>query len=158
VNQQTSLQAASPSFELARLGQLIGIGREVVQGLSALLLGAAAAALLMGLIASFRARRYELAVFRMLGASPAQLLGGVLLEGWQIATVGAAVGLVLGHSFIAALSTWLVANHKPGLDPLAFRAEEWWLVALSWAVGLIAAAWPAWRAYRLDVGETLARG
>jgi putative ABC transport system permease protein len=94
----------------------------------------------------------------MLGASPAQLLGGVLLEGWQIATVGAAVGLVLGHSFIAALSTWLVANHKPGLDPLAFRAEEWWLVALSWAVGLIAAAWPAWRAYRLDVGETLARG
>jgi ABC-type antimicrobial peptide transport system permease subunit len=39
-----------------------------------------------------------------------------------------------------------------------WRAEELWVVALALGAGIIAAALPAWRAYRLDVAAILSEG
>src|SRR4029453_2220394 len=64
----------------------------------------------------------------------------------------------IAHLAAAAIGLWL-----PQAAPLAsaarqFMPEEWAVVALALAAGIIAAMWPAWRAYRLDVAATLAEG
>lgn len=156
INGQTALMAASPPMEIARLTQLMGVGQEVLQGFALLLFVAAGGALLAGLLANLRHRRYELAIFRMLGASRWQLWAGVMIEAWLLATLGAVVGLLLGHGFVGGLGWWLELNHQPTVDGTRFMAWEGWLVLLAWGMAWLAAAWPAWRASRLDVAQILA--
>ncbi len=156
INSQTALMAASPPLEIAHLTQLMGVGKEVLQGFAWLLFVAAGGALLAGLLANLRHRRYELAIFRMLGASRGQLWAGVMIEAWLLATLGAVVGLLLGHGWVEGLGWWLARHQQPAIDGTQFMAWEGWLVVLAWIIAWLAAAWPAWRASRLDVAQILA--
>ncbi|MBF0463313.1 MAG: ABC transporter permease [Magnetococcales bacterium] len=156
INAQTALMAASPPLEIARLTQLMGVGQEVLQGFAWLLFVAAGGALLAGLLANLRHRRYELAIFRLLGASRGQLWAGVMIEAWLLATLGAVAGLLLGHGWVYGLGWWLAMQQQPVLDGTRFMAWEGWLVVLAWGIAWLAAAWPAWRASRLDVARVLA--
>jgi putative ABC transport system permease protein len=72
--------------------------------------------------------------------------------------LGALLGLALGHAFASALGIWLEAAQQPPVSGLAFRGEELGVLAVALAVGLLAAAIPAWRAYRTDVARVLAQG
>jgi putative ABC transport system permease protein len=102
--------------------------------------------------------RYDLAVMRTLGASPARLFGLLLFEGTLLALFGAALGLLLGHLFASALGAWLEAAQQPAVSGLAFRVEEAWVFLAATGVGVLAALIPAWRAYRTDVSRVLAQG
>jgi len=158
INAETSLQAASPAFEMARLMTLLGTGRDALAALAGVLLLAAGAALVAGLMAALSARRYELAVMRMLGASRGVLFAGVLIEAALIGLSGALAGLLLGHGFLAALGTWLSVAGQPVVLPWHFAPLEFWLPPLALAAALLAGLWPAWQAARSDVAAVLARG
>lgn len=158
INSQSSLMAGSPPMEIARLMRLVGVGREALQGFAMLLFLAAGGTLLAGLLANLRVRRYELAVFRMLGARPRTLWAGVMVEAWLLATLGWLVGVVWGHGFVHLLGVWLTVNQQPSVSGLIWVTEEWWLLGLGCGVSWLAAAWPAWRASHLDVSRVLAEG
>jgi putative ABC transport system permease protein len=158
IDKETELVAASPAFETARLLTVFAAGVDLIRVFAWLLVASSTLMLFVALAQALDERRYDLAVMRTLGASRAQVATVLLTESLILAAVGALLGLVLAHAAAAAIPLWL-----PQAAPLAAAArhairEEWAIVALALAAGIIAALWPAWRAYRLDVAATLAEG
>jgi putative ABC transport system permease protein len=158
VNSSSTLQAASPAFESARLFRMIGVGVEVLRAFALVLLAAAGLSIFIALYNAMEERRYDLAIMRMLGASPGKLMRLVLLEAVALALVGAALGLVLGHLAAEVVGAMLAAEQQGRITGATWLGTELWLVALAAGVGLVAGLVPAWRAYRTDIAHTLAQG
>lgn len=158
VNATSALQAASPAYESARLFRMLGVGLDVLRAFALVLVAAAGLSIFIALYNAMEERRYDLAVMRMLGASPGKLMRLVLLEALVLALAGALVGLALGHLLTEVVGAMLVAAQQPPVSGAAWQASELWLVALAAGVGLLAGLVPAWRAYRTDIATTLAQG
>jgi putative ABC transport system permease protein len=158
INAQSELQAGSPAYETARLFRIIGVGVEALRAFALVLILAAGLSVFIALYTALEERRYDLAVMRTLGASPARLFGLLLAEGLVLALAGAVLGVAIGHLLTAALGVWLESQQQHPVTGLAFRLEELWVLVVALGVGLAASLIPAWRAYRTDVSRTLAQG
>ena len=158
INARTSMQAASPAFEAARLFSVFGFGIEVLRGFALVMILAAALGIFVALYRAMDERQYDVAIMRMLGASRARVCGALLLESLLLAMGGAVLGLLLGHVAVSAIP--LIVPEAAALSGAALRVlpQEAWIVALASASGILAALIPAWRAYRLDVASVLAKG
>lgn len=155
VNAQDGLQAAAPALETARLLRMVGVGTEVLRGFGAVLLLAAALSVFVALLHAVRERQGDLAMLRMLGAPAWRVAALVSLEGLWLALLASLLGLALGHGLTALLG-WVLASQQ------SLRISgSWWstwealVPALALLLALASAAWPAWRAYKLDVTELL---
>ena len=158
INAQSELQAASPAYETARLFRIVGVGVEALRAFALVLMLAAGLSVFIALYTALEERRYDLAVMRALGASPGRLFGLLLFEGLLLALAGALLGVLLGHAFTAVLGAWLESQQQYRLTALDFRPGELAVLGAAIGIGVIAAALPAWRAYRTDVSRTLAQG
>jgi len=158
VNATSSLQAASPAYESARLFRMIGVGVDLLRALGAILMLAAGLSVFIALWNALEERRYDLAVMRMLGATPGRLMRLMLLEGCALAFAGGIAGIALGHVLTEALGVALRQTQQTAVTGWAWNWNEAWLLAASLAVGAIAALVPALRAYRSDVAPVLAEG
>jgi len=158
INSQSALQAASPAYETARLFRIVGVGVEALRAFAVMLIFAAALSVFIALYTALEERRYDLAVMRVLGASPARLAGLLIVEGAVLAVLGALIGILLGHAMTSALGVWFAAQQQYPVTGLAFRPQELWLPVVALTVGVAAALLPAWRAYRTDVSQILAKG
>ena len=158
VNASSSLQAASPAYESARLFRMIGVGVDVLRVFGLVLVLVAGLSVFIALLNALEERRYDLAVMRMLGASREKLLGLMILEGAVLSLVGGVAGIALGHVFAAALGMALRAAQQTSITGWTWRPEELWLLVLAVGVGIAAALLPAIRAYRTDVAPVLAEG
>jgi putative ABC transport system permease protein len=158
INQNSAMQAASPAFETARLFTIIGVGVDVLRGFALVLILAAGLSVFIALYNALSERRYDLAVMRTLGASPAKLMSLMLFEGLLLALIGAVLGIALGHVLTGLLGHALTQAKQVSVTGMAWVNAEWWLLVLALVVGVVAALLPAWRAYRTDVAATLARG
>jgi putative ABC transport system permease protein len=158
INSQSELQAASPAYETARLFRIVGVGVEALRAFALILILAAGLSVFISLYTALEERRYDLAVMRTLGASPARLFGLLMAEGVVLVLLGVALGLLLGHGLASALGAWLESEQYHPVTGMQWRLEELWLIGVALAVGVAAALLPAWRAYRTDVSRTLAQG
>ena len=158
INQNSEMQAASPAYETARLFSVIGVGVDVLRGFALVLILSAGLSLFIALYNALAERRYDLALMRTLGASPAKLMALMLFEGVLLAGLGALLGLALGHALTEVLGHALKAAQQVSVTGRVWVAEELWLIGIALAVGVVAALLPAWRAYRTDIAHTLARG
>jgi len=158
INQNSEMQSASPAYETARLFTIIGVGVDVLRGFALVLIFTAGLSVFIALYNALSERRYDLAVMRALGASPAKLMWLLLFEGILLATLGALLGVGLGHLMTEALGFALVQARQVGVSGMTWVNDELWVVALALGVGVIAALLPAWRASRTDIAGTLARG
>lgn len=158
INDETSLQAASPAYESARLFTIFGFGTDIIKGFALLLIVASCLGIFIALIQAMDARQYDIAVMRTLGAGRRRVFALMLLESLVLAGTGTVLGLLLGHAMLAAIGAWL-----PAAAPLAEGARHWFpeelvVILIALGGGILAALVPAWRAYRLDVAATLSKG
>ena len=158
INSASTLQAALPAYESARLFSMIGVGVEVLRAFGLVLVLVAALSVFIALTNALEDRRYDLAVMRMLGVSRARLLGLLMTEALLLSAAGALAGLALGHLFTELLGAALAGARQGRVTGALWLAEEFWLVALALCAGVLAALIPAWRAYRSDVAPALAEG
>ena len=158
VNNNSDMQAASPAYETARLFSIIGVGIDVLRGFALVLVFSAALSVFIALYNALEERRYDLAIMRTLGASPAQLMALLMGEGMLLAGVGGVCGIALGHAFAEITGMAMRAAQQGSITGLMWLPEEFIVLALAVAVGALAALVPAWRAYRTDIAGTLARG
>jgi len=155
VNAQDGLQSAAPALETARLMRLVGAGTEVLRGFGIVLLAAAGLSVWVALLHAVRARQGDLAMLRMLGAPASRVAALVALEALLLAGLATLLGLAAGHGLVALLERLLAERQSLRLGHLGFSEAEWLVPLLAGALALLAAAWPAWRAYRLDVTTLL---
>lgn len=156
VNSSTEMQAAAPALEISRMLHLLGLGTDVLRGFAAVLLLTAALSVFIALWSAVRERRADLALLRMLGASPAKVAVLLLSEALWLGLLASVLGLALGQGFAAVLgwflqfdtTAWLVAG-------LVWPATLAWVPALALVVSLGAALLPALGAYRVSVLELL---
>src|SRR5690606_19643594 len=73
INSRSALQAASPTFEISRLFELLGVGVSFVQGLAFVIIIIAGLSIFIAMYNSLKERKYDLAVMRTLGASRLQV-------------------------------------------------------------------------------------
>ena len=94
-------------------------------------------------------RRHELGLLRAVGMTRRQLRSSVRWESVIIALLGTFLGLIIGVVFVWAM---VKALHDQGIEKFALApAQLVLIVVLAAFFGVVAAAWPARRAARLDV-------
>ena len=155
VNQATELQVAAPAIEITRLFRMLGVGTQVLQAFAAVLLAVAALSLWMSLTQALRERRSDLAMLRMLGASPGQLLGLLLVETLILSFCGWLLGMGLGHLLTTVIGYLLALERSLVISGAIWMIEELWLLAGVLVLSLLAVAWPLRQVYRLDVLKQL---
>jgi putative ABC transport system permease protein len=155
VNAQPGLQSAAPALETARLMRMVGAGTEVLRGFGIVLLAAAGLSVWVALLHAVRARQGDLAMLRMLGAPARRVATLVALEALLLAALATVLGLAAGHALVALLEQLLAERQSLRLGALGFSEAEWLVPLLAAGLALLSAAWPAWRAYRLDVTTLL---
>jgi putative ABC transport system permease protein len=155
INSQTNYQAAAPSIEAARLFSTLGFGLDAVRAFAGILIASAGLGMLIALTTRLRERRRELAMLRLLGATPRQLFAIVVIEAMLLAGLGAILGLAFGHAAGWAMGAFLPPGDAMTAMDLHARAAEWMIPALAFGVGLVAAMLPAFAAYRTDVASAL---
>lgn len=156
VNAQSSLQAASPAFETARLFSILGVGVDILMSFAYVLIAISALSIFIALYNSLKDRRYDLAIMRSMGATRSKLLVTVLLEGGMLTLAGSLLGLALGHGVVVVLSGFLAEIQKAGMSGLVFYGEEWIILIGSMVLGIVCSIIPAVQAYRTDISTVLA--
>ncbi|MCB2017520.1 MAG: ABC transporter permease, partial [Hydrogenophaga sp.] len=155
INQRTGLQAAAPAVEVTRLLSMVGVGTRVLQGLGTVWLGVAGLSVLVGLWSALRERRHDLAMLRMLGASPAKVGALLLCEALWLALLASVLGLLLAHGLTAIIGVGLAAQQSLSVSGWQWVAAEAWVPVLAVGVALVAALVPVLGAYRMDVTPLL---
>jgi putative ABC transport system permease protein len=156
VNSQSSLQAASPAFETARLFSILGVGVDILMGFAYVLIVISGLSIFIALYNSLKERRYDLAIMRSMGASRTKLFVSILLEGGVLTMLGSLIGLLMGHGVLVLLSGMVEETQKAGINGFIFYPEEWIILGGSLLLGLICAVIPAIQAYRTDISKVLA--
>ncbi len=157
INSGTSMQAASPAFEMSRLFELLGVGISLLQGLAIALVVIAGLSIFIALYNSLKERKYDLAILRTLGASRGQLVGLVFLEGISLTTLGAILGIGFGHGFLALVVALTSQEVVSLVDPWVFLPEEGLIFAYALAVGIVASLIPAWSTYQTSIAKQLTK-
>jgi len=155
VNTTTEMQAAAPAVEVTRLLRMVGVGTDVLRGFGAVLLLTAGLSVFIALWNAVRERRADLAMLRMLGASPAKVAGLVLCEALLLALVATVLGLAAGHLLTAVAGHWMQTERSLPITGWLWLPAEGWVPTLGVGVALLAALLPALGAYRLDVTTLL---
>lgn len=159
INDTTNLVAASPSYVMARLMQTTGLGRDAIAAAGYVFLALATFMILSVLSAGLRERVHDLALFRVLGASPSKIMAVVLCESVLMAFAGSAIGVVLGHGIAYSISMAFPALHSILLPAslLVPAAESFLFLGLGTITGLVAGLLPCFLVRRADIANILAQ-
>lgn len=155
VNQSTSMQAAAPAVEITRLLNMVGVGTQVLRVLAGALVVVAGLSVFIALWSAVRERRADLAMLRMLGASPVRVAALLLCEALWLAALACALGLLAAHALTAVAGEVLMARHSLAISGWQWVPGETWVPVLAFGVAVVAALLPAIHAYRIDVTQLL---
>ena len=157
VNASSALQAASPALEISRLFNLMGVGITALKGFALVMILSAALGIFVGLMNALDERRADLALLRLLGASPATVFLTIVAQGAALGFAGVILGLLMGHAGAEWIGASLEKTHRMALTGFTLIREELWIVFGALALAIVAGLFPAWRAYRDAVPELLNR-
>ncbi|MBK7341617.1 MAG: ABC transporter permease [Saprospiraceae bacterium] len=155
INDNTDLMAASPAMEMNRLYLLLGAGTDLLHMLAWIILVVSGLSIFVSMYSSLQARRYELALMRVMGSTPGGLFRLIIQEGFLLALGGGILGLFLAHAGIWAAGNFLEKEWHYAFDAWIFLPEEGWLFLGVLLFGILAALIPAWQSRKVDIAQTL---
>lgn len=155
INENTDMQAATPAIEVNRLYSMMGVGIDALQLLALAIIFVSALSIFISLYSSLKERKYELALMRVMGASPLKIFFLIILEGLILAILGYLLGLIISHVGMEVLANYMKDSYRYSFSGKVFLTEEWYLLIGALVIGLVAAIIPAVQASRTDISETL---
>jgi putative ABC transport system permease protein len=156
INQNTSMQAATPAIEMNRLYSLIGVGVDTLRNLALLIALVSGISIFISLYNTLRERKYELALMRVSGAPPLKLFSLILMEGLILAALGSLIGLCLGHLALEGFDQMASERYNYSFTGFKFLKAELYIFVSSLIIGIVAAIVPAVIAYKTEIHKTLA--
>lgn len=157
VNKSSSMQSASPAFEVARLTNFMGVGSSTLKSFGWYLIALSGFGIFVALYNAMSERKYDLALMRSFGASKQKLFTLVITEGLIISVIGALLGLLLGHLLVDIAALWLAEEKHISITGKMFLTEEIYLLIASLIIGIIASILPAIKVYKIDIFKTLVK-
>lgn len=160
LNQEGNILAAVPSYEIAKLSKNFGIGERLVFMLFFAFMGIAVLMIFSNLSSNLVTRQYDLAVMRVLGASPLIIFSIVLFEGILIGFLGALGGVFMGHliAYMAVINIPSLEAMTIPKDILKPQIQDLYFLGLGLLSGCFAALLPAYKSLRIDIAALLAKG
>ncbi|KQC30358.1 ABC transporter permease [Flagellimonas eckloniae] len=158
INENTSMQAALPGFEIQRLMGLLGSGVQTINGIALAILLVSALSIFISLLKTIRERKQELALLRTYGLSTGQLLRLALLEGLFLAFIGFVLGWFLGRLGIWGVSLYLKASYGYALKIKVPEPVELFLLGLILILATLATLLASRSIFKLNVAKTLSDG
>lgn len=151
VNTTTTMQAASPALEISRLLSMLGVGADVLRAFAGVLLLTAGLSVFIALLNAVRERQADLALLRMLGASPVKIAALLLGEALWLGVISAAIGLAGGQALALLVGWMLQLDHSLLIGAWVWPFELLGVPALACGISLAAAVVPTVGAYRVSV-------
>ncbi len=158
INQNTTMQAALPAYEINRLFGMMGVGFDALSVLAVVIVIVSGISLFINLYNTIRERKYELALLRTYGASPFQLLMLVMGEGFMLSISGFFMGIIFSRIGMLFLGSFVAKSYRYSLRPDLFTTQEILLLIFVIGIGIMASIIPAIRVFRIDISRTLTEG
>ena len=148
------LLAVLPGVALQELWAVIGTAERALAAVAFMVVVTAIVGLVATILATLEQRRREIAILRSLGARPLVVSALLVAESGLVTLAGLVLGVLLTTVAVPLAAPWLRAQY--GLDlPVGLSARDVAVLGAILAGGLLAALLPAWRAYRMSLGEGL---
>lgn len=147
------LLAVMPGVALQELWQIVGIAETALIAVSGMVVVTALLGLMAMIFASLNERRREMAIWRAMGASPATILGLLVLEAMLMAAIGAGLGIALLYGALAVARPYIDAAFGLWLPIDPPTSQEALVLLGVVAAAAIASLLPALRAYRLSLAD-----
>lgn len=154
VNQSTNLQSASPAIESSRLFALMGVGMDSLALLAYAIIIIAGLSVFISLYNALKVRKFDLAIMRTMGASKIKLFSLLIFEGLIITLTGGIIGLLLGHAVLFYISE-STSESADFIEAFALHKQELVILFASCVIGILAALFPAIKAYNTTIASTL---
>ncbi len=148
INDNTTMQAASPAFETHRLFSLAGAGISALRWLAWIIIVISGLNLFIHLSNTLNQGIHEIALIRSLGASRLKVMALLMLQGLWLSLAGWLAGIIFSKVIMALIPD------PGGLQVgtiAAVTGHDLLLLAYAAAAGLLSSLIPAIRAYRSDV-------
>ena len=155
INENTSMQAALPGYEVQRLMGLLGSGVQTINGIALAILLVSGLSIFISLLKTIRERKQELALLRTYGLGTRQLLGLALLEGLFLALFGFILGWIMGRLGLWVLSQYTQASYGYALQLFGPQLNELILFGLIIALAIVATLLASRSIFKLNVAKTL---
>lgn len=155
INQSDRQQLVIPNEVLPRLFDIISWVDHVLLAIAGTLTILSAFFLLFSLISALSARRRDLALLRLIGASRKTVMGLLLAEGIFISFWGSLLGLGLGHILVALSANLIKVKTGATFTAMHFSQADLFVIPGGILLGLLAALVPGIQAYRLGILNNL---
>lgn len=156
INQNTTLQTATPAIEINRLFALLGVGLDTLKWIALVIIIVSGLSVFVSLYNSLKERKYEMALMLSMGATRIRLFLLLLLEGLMISIIGYAAGVLLSRLGLWVMAENVEKNFHYDFNVLSLLPEEMYLMLGALVIGLLAAALPSLGIYRINISRTLA--
>ncbi|WP_028298124.1 ABC transporter permease [Olivibacter sitiensis] len=155
VSDNTDMQAVSPSLEITKLLQIVGIGTTAIQGIAIGIIAIAIISVIISLYNRVNERMYELALARVMGGSRYQVGFLVLAEGVVLTLLG-----LFGGLLISRLAFWVLTHYSGNRLVLNGNVaqlvpNELLLIASVLVIGVSVSLIPAVKAYFINLSKIL---
>jgi len=150
---EPTLAAISDVGDYGKVDQGMTIIDAVQLAISLLAVGIGAVGVTNTMVMSVFERTREIGILRAVGWSRRRILAGIMGEGVALCMVAAVVGTLLGVA--ASRAVLLVPSVSMFLAPVYTPSVFVRAIAIAFVVGLVGAAYPAFRATRLTPMEAL---
>ncbi len=156
INQNSTLQTATPAIEINRLFALLGVGVDALKWIALVIIIVSGLSVFVSLYNSLKERKYEMALMLSMGASRTKLFLLLLLEGLIISVIGFVIGIFLSRFGLWIMSENVEQNFHYDFNVLSLLTEEFYLFLGALFIGLLAAAIPSLGIYNINISKTLA--
>ena len=148
------LLAVLPGVALQELWSVIGTAERALAAVAFMVVVTAIVGLVATILATLEQRRREIAILRSLGARPLAISGLLVAESGLVTLAGIVLGVLAITAATPLVLPWLRSEY--GIDlPIGLSVRDAGVLGAILAAGLLAALLPAWRAYRISLGEGL---
>jgi putative ABC transport system permease protein len=156
INKSSSMQAASPAFEIARLNKLMGASSDMLSAFGILLIGFSAFGFFITLYNSVNERKYDIALMRSLGATRGRIFSYIMTEVLVLGMTGSIIGVILTQMFVRATDAWIYASKHITFESISiFGTPEVYVIIAVLGMSILAGLLPALKAYNMNIIKTL---
>lgn len=155
INKQTNMQAASPSFEITKLFNMLGVGFDTAKIIGYVLLAISVLSIFLVLLGNIRKRHYDMAILRVTGATPFKIMQLVMFEGMILTVLGIMSGFIASRAALFLIENIAASSTGFSIQAANITQGEVFVIAILFIVSFMASIIPAIMVYRMNIVDLL---